>query len=68
VPNAADAQLPQIGTAANLQSEEMLSSVVERLLRAMREIRPTTLPADRDDSAGGLVSTMSHCRGRSFLT
>jgi RNA polymerase sigma-70 factor (ECF subfamily) len=27
----------------NLQSEEMLSSVVDRLIRAMREIRPTTV-------------------------
>src|SRR5215475_4883691 len=27
----------------NLQSEEMLSAVIDRLLRAMREIRPTTV-------------------------
>ena len=27
----------------NLQSEEMLSAVVERLLKAMREIRPRTV-------------------------
>jgi RNA polymerase sigma-70 factor (ECF subfamily) len=27
----------------NLQSEEMLSAVVERLLKAMREVRPTTV-------------------------